>query len=284
VLSALQRLRPPEPGSFHARQLQAWIGEVTTFRDAALGFRVAAGEAISKAAIEELAGRITQLQRQGEFLVRGELPAAFCDDVRLIVESLPQLRVPTNSYLFQIARNIYLDECKKFGRRKRGGAGTPDHVLPHPLELPDAGEAGEPEDDSLALRAYAPEQAATREPAVDPTHEYESSEFFDKFLAYLRAPLDRAAEALHLAAANGSAAAERRKLESLTAKFTRTMAVITAIGEGHTQDQVAGQLGLSRNQVKYIIELVQDAYAQFVTAAHQSPAAVSNAREQSHVP
>jgi DNA-directed RNA polymerase specialized sigma24 family protein len=280
----LQRLRAPEPGSFHARQVQAWIDEVTRFREATLGFRVR-DEVTVKVLIQGLADGIPQLQRQGELLLRGVELQSFCDDVRLIVDLLPQLRVPTNSYLFQIARNIYLDECKKQVRQKRGGAGvSADHGAPNPLESMDDGSDGDAGDDSLALAAYGVEYTAIREPAVDPTHEYESEEYFDKFLAFLRAPLERAAEAFHLAAANGCGTAEKRKLESLTVKFTRTMAVISAIGEGHSQEQVAEQLGLTRNQVKYIVELVQIAYAQFVMATHQAPTAVSNAREQPHVP
>jgi DNA-directed RNA polymerase specialized sigma24 family protein len=284
VVSALQRLRAPEPGSFHARQVQAWIDEVTRFREATLGFRVR-DDATVKVLIQGLADGIPQLQRQGELLLRGVEQSTFCDDVRLVVDSLPQLRVPTNSYLFQIARNLYLDECKKHGRQKRGGAGSPaGHIQSHPVESPDDGDVEGPGDDTLAMRAFAPEFTAIREPAVDPAHEYESEEYFDKFLACLRAPLDDAAEAYRLAAANGSAGAEKRRLESLTVKFTRTMAVISAIGEGHTQEQVAELLGLTRNQVKYIIELVQIDYARFVMATHQTPTAVPNAREQFHAP
>jgi DNA-directed RNA polymerase specialized sigma24 family protein len=270
VVSALARLRPPDPGSFRERQAQAWIRDVAALNDAAMNFHNLAGGAEAKAAIHGLVERVAMLQRQGEQQLHGarqpaeqQQPgmASFRDDLLLILEALPQLRVPTNSYLFQIAHSIYLDECKKHGRQKRGGAGLVGH--PHPVESQDCGETGEP--------------------AVDPTVEYEGAEFFGKFLEYLRAPLDRAAEAYQRAAANGSALPERQRLESLGGKFTRTTAVISAIGEGHTQEQVAEQLGLSRNQVKYIIELVQDAYTRFAADADRA-ATSPTMREQSHVP
>jgi DNA-directed RNA polymerase specialized sigma24 family protein len=297
VVSALARLRPLRLGPFHERQVQAWVAEVSRFAEQAMGFRTLPGEIESKAAIQELLDRIALLQRQGEQLLRGvqQDPGAesFGSDVGLVVSSLPTLRVPTNSYLFQIARSIYLDECKKHGRLKRGGVAlelrqdgdaTAASPHPHPLESLDAANDFASGSDDTLLNAQATRSMAPREPAVDPTQDYEREDFFGKFHQYLRAPLERAAEAYRDASATGSAVAERRKLESLTSKFTRTVSVIAAIGEGHTQEQVAEQLGLSRNQVKYILELVQEAYAQFVTKTTGSPPAPPAQREQSHVP
>jgi DNA-binding NarL/FixJ family response regulator len=121
--------------------------------------------------------------------------------------------------------------------------------------------------------------AASNVPFVDPTAQYENDDLFEKFYAYLRRPVDDAVEVLHNAQRQGSAAAERRKVESLTQKFSRTMSVLSVMGEGYTQEQTAERLSLSRNQVKYIIELVQEAYAQFTaeTAVHAHATAVSGA-------
>jgi len=52
----------------------------------------------------------------------------------------------------------------------------------------------------------------------------------------------------------------------LTRKLQRITAVLGLMGEGYTQAQIAAQLDLSRNQVKYVVELVQEAYERF--AAH----------------
>jgi DNA-directed RNA polymerase specialized sigma24 family protein len=100
---------------------------------------------------------------------------------------------------------------------------------------------------------------------VDPTSQYENEDLFEKFYEYLCRPVDDAIEALHAAERAGRATAERRKVESLTQKFARTMSVLSVMGEGHTQEETAERLGLSRNQVKYILDLVQEAYAHFMT-------------------
>ena len=209
---------------------------------------------------------------------------AFCEDVAVVIDSLPHLRVPTNSYLFQIARTIYLDECKKHGRQKRGGTGyrlADDVEVSHPLDsLDEASGCDEYGDDPSPAPATV--SAAAFAPAVDPTLEYESEEFFAKFYEYLRGPLDRAAAAYQRASSTGRAASERRRLESVTGKFSRTIAVLSALGEGHTQERIGEKLGISRNQVKYIIELVQEAYAGFLRDPTKSAAASHNAGEQSH--
>jgi len=279
VVSALARLRPLPLGSFHERQLKSWIDEIAKFTNAAMGFRVLQDEAAAKTAIHEFAERIDMLLRQAEQMTHG-LPDAehrsaaaetFLNDVRLVVGCLPLLRVPTNSFLFQIARSIFLDECKKQGRQKRGG----DYPSPHPLESPDVADGFDDAPEEIPVFAAHAQLA-------DPARDYENEEFFQKFHEYLRAPLDRAADAYQRASASGQATAERHRLDSLAGKFARTMAVLSAIGEGHTQEQVAERLGLSRNQVKYIVELVQEAFAQFVRTADPSATTSSIMREPSH--
>jgi DNA-directed RNA polymerase specialized sigma24 family protein len=41
------------------------------------------------------------------------------------------------------------------------------------------------------------------------------------------------------------------------------VAVLSALGEGYTQEQTAQRLGISRNQVKYVVELAQEALQRF---------------------
>ena len=195
----------------------------------------------------------------------------------VIIRLLPHLRVPTNGYLFDIAGTIYLDECKKRGRQKRGGTGATagaecaDDASSHPIErfalesfVADDGE--ERFDEAVPART-ANGISGANTPSVDPTSQYENEDLFEKFYDYLRRPLDDAIETLHIAQRAGRAVAERRKVDSLTEKFSKTMSVLSVMGEGYTQEQTAERLGLSRNQVKYIIELVQESYAQFTAQA-----------------
>ena len=71
-------------------------------------------------------------------------------------------------------------------------------------------------------------------------------------------------------------------MQSLADKFARTMSVLSMMGEGHTQEQTAEQLGLSRNQVKYIIELVQEAFERFSGHSERSAVQFASAGGTSH--
>ena len=203
-----------------------------------------------------------------------------------MIRAIPRLRIPTNGYLFEIAMSLYLDDYRRRRRQKRGGAGSPSvndvlradsdgEPLEHPLEnlladddldeesLPEGGAAdGWP---SARLRTNA-EFAST-----DPIRTLEDEEYFERFYAYLRAPVDAAESAYEAARVRGGAVAERRKWYSLAQKFSRTMAVLTAIGEGYTQEQAGERLQLSRNKVKYVIETLQDAYARFAARSAGPP-------------
>jgi DNA-directed RNA polymerase specialized sigma24 family protein len=220
----------------------------------------------------------------------------FVSGTSTVTEALPKLRVPTNGYLFEMAMTIYLDECKKRGRIKRGGTGE-RHA---PTSPPDDGSIGahplqdsDWEDESGVGGGYAfgagegvsfrfHPTAAAEIPVADPTLQFEHTEFLEKFYKYLRQPVEEAANACLQAQAHGKATAERARLDSLTRKLDRTLAVLSLMGEGNTQEETAAELNLTRNQVKYIVEKVQEAYAQF-TARHQnSPAASAGAGATHH--
>jgi DNA-binding CsgD family transcriptional regulator len=224
----------------------------------------------------------------------------FVDGAATIVVCLPRLRIPTNGYLFEIAMTIYLDESKKRGRQKRGGtaqvssSSTPttsmsvhESTVPHPIEILtlDPGPAYDSAHSNEETGATARSQSVTEfsTPAVDPTLQYENEDLFEKFYEYLRKPVSEATIALVNAQSPREVNDARRKLESLTAKFSRTTAVLALMGEGYTQERIAEQLSLSRNQVKYIIELVQEAYARFAGDSTR-PAHSSKLRVQSNVP
>jgi DNA-directed RNA polymerase specialized sigma24 family protein len=224
----------------------------------------------------------------------------FVDGTFTVTAAMPRLRVPTNGYLFEIAMTLYLDECKRRGRKKRGGAGIPaledvgatgnaERAPQHPVELMTLDSAIEFDmeerlDESLARPASDNSATAFAVPANDPTRQYEAEEFLEKFYEYLRKPVDEATEAYEKTQATRRALAERRKLESLTNKFARTISVLSMMGEGYTQERTAERLGLSRNQVKYIIALVQEAYARFAAASERSSTPILSMGEQSHVP
>jgi DNA-directed RNA polymerase specialized sigma24 family protein len=210
----------------------------------------------------------------------------FVDCASTVLATLPRLRVPTNAYLFEIATTTFLDECKHRGRRKRSGNDTvttkdgaaaadsghvPDPIDPFRLDTvhEHGDERGADEDAGPAVQTYSARAAEL--PASDPTLRIEEEQFFERFCAYLRTPVDRAADAYRAADAAGGGAAERRKLEALSGKLSRTLEVLSMIGEGYTQEQTAARMGLSRNQVKYVIELVQEAYVKFAASAEHPP-------------
>ena len=190
---------------------------------------------------------------------------------------------------------IYLDECKKRGRQKRGGSTTtPSHTTntekvdldpQHPFAVLRLDS-----ENTLAAEEYFEAAASTTAndrsglnfvtPAIDPTIQYENEDLFEKFFQYLRTPLVEATQAYAKAVGTRRAAGERRRLDSLTGKFARTTAVLGLMGEGYTQEQIAEQLSISRNQVKYIIELVQEAYARFAADSSRQSSKASHLRAQ----
>lgn len=221
----------------------------------------------------------------------------FVDGTFTIVCALPRLRVPTNGYLFEISMTIYLDECKRRGRQKRGGSGTAASSsmvatatsneasdLQHPIEMLALNQEAMGDDadfePAASITANTHPAGGFSQPAVDPTIQYENEELFDKFFEYLRKPVADAVQSCANAQGTRRAAAERYKLESLTSKFARTTSVLGLLGEGHTQDEIAEQLGISRNQVKYVIELVQEAYARFAADSSRQSTRASHLREQ----
>jgi DNA-directed RNA polymerase specialized sigma24 family protein len=189
-----------------------------------------------------------------------------------VVEHLPALRIPTNGYLFDIAQSLYLDECKARGRKKRGGsglstgdegAGAPSGLAPFVLEDDDPAFDVEERVRGRGGAVFGSAEAMTADPAEDPIDE----DFCERFYEYLRKPLSDAENAYERAAAAGKGARERKRLESLSSKHARLMSVLSMRIEGHTQEGIAEALDLSRNQVKYMAEQVQEAYQHFCAAA-----------------
>lgn len=212
---------------------------------------------------------------------------AFVRTVHNINLKLPLLRIPTNGLLFEIALTVYLDECRRRGRLKRGGSIT---VASRPG---DSGDMAEEEClvalyESSALqseseRLYDDGEFAGRT-ANTHTHNaqadcgaetrFEHHDILARFYEYLRAPLDRA---LRRCARERPSAAFERRMTRMTRRFDLMMEILTLIGEGYTQVEAAELLGLSRNQVKYVVESVQQSYARFTGDAgvHVAPPVVA---------
>jgi len=239
--------------------------------------------------LDSLSSRALEAQRQHPNV------SPFVTGTWKVTRALPRLRVPTNGYLFEMAMTIYLDECKKRGRIKRGGTGArhaparDDVALgDHPLEAADGhGDANADggyafgADEGVSFRFHTATTADI--PVAEPTLQLEHTEFLEKFYAYLRQPVEAAAGACLQAQTPGKATAERARLDSLTQKLDCTLAVLTLMGEGHTQEETAAQLDLTRNQVKYIVEKVQEAYLRFTTNHRDRPSASSGAGATHHV-
>jgi DNA-directed RNA polymerase specialized sigma24 family protein len=296
----LTRIHPLGLGPMHEKQLCLWTAALSSFRQSAmnLGTRAdPAGEARRESVGQDAPEQMILLQEQGRRLLQTvdralegtaegdadpqallgrEHVARFRTDVRTVIELLPRLRVPSSGFLFQIAVTAYLDESRRRRRQKRAGV---RHIEPGENALgADPGRrpawlgAGDGEDydaESAGMRVDEPSTPWGARPAIDPAQRCENQDFFEKFYRYLREPLDRATHACERAREAGRVptGAERREADSLTHKFARTISVLSLLGQGYSQEQTAARLGLTRNQVKYVIEITHTAYSQFAACS-----------------
>ena len=232
------------------------------------------------ASLRSFANRLRSEAREGTAdlsAVELKHPGAirFIDGTWTVIEALPRLRVPTNGYLFDIAQNLYLDECKARGRQKRGGSGfsVDQFHTAHPLgqiSLGDDTSSGEDSDEVRGTPTAMFLGGDLADAALDPETDRVGEDFCQQFYAYLRQPLDAAEEDYRIAAANGSGKTERKRLDSVSRKTERLIAVLSMRVEGETQEAIAEAMGISRNQVKYIVELIQESYEQFAGAAKRA--------------
>ena len=204
----------------------------------------------------------------------------FVHGVREVTVKLPMIRIPTSALLFEIALTLYVDACRRRGRLKRGGSMSAPPTTRAPSGDACIGALYETQAlNSEEEPAYGDESVGYPWDIADP-HEaidldeatrLEQHDVLEKFYKYLRDPLARALE--RCAREPASRAAEQRAAK-LTRKFDLMMEILALIGEGHTQVEVANLLGLSRNQVKYVVESVQHAYVSFVSGGRAGAAPI----------
>ena len=188
----------------------------------------------------------------------------FVSRTSIVCENLPPLAIPSNGLLYTIAKRLFLDGL----RTKR----------PESSERIDdvADNDGESVLDELDFDGAAPTEAPTAvveswsNLAEPDTHapgapESEVEARYRGFLELLREPLTRAEAALAAAASKGRAKAEIARVESLRAKYQRLLAVLNALRETPqpTEEEIARRQGLTRNQVKYVIERIRKEFSYY---------------------
>jgi DNA-directed RNA polymerase specialized sigma24 family protein len=176
-----------------------------------------------------------------------------------VCRNLPALAIPSNGLLYTIAKRQFLDVLKS----KRAESAL------RALEVADGDRDTLLDELDLNGSELAPVEAEgpplAEQSAPDGREERDVESRFEDFLEFLRAPLTRAEGALAEAERKGKASAQRARVDSLRAKFDRLMAVLQALRESPqpTEDEIARRLGLTRNQVKYVIERVREEFSHF---------------------
>jgi hypothetical protein len=217
-----------------------------------------------------------------------------------IIKAFPEIAIPSNGLLFRIAENRRNDRYKYIGAAKRGGPGrhpvglrAPETAstgnCPHPLLDPIL-DADSSFDDRESVRVYATtlsldnaNETVLDDSVVDPALEYERHDLYAKFIQYLREPLDEAERAVVGAPTNGSAKRAHLKVAAETNKFQFVMRVLEMLGEGCTQQAIAEELDVTRNQVKYVAEKLEPAYERFASEFTRWSNENSSSGDQNHV-
>ena len=212
---------------------------------------------------------------------------------------IPMVRVHTNSLLFEIAKNKYIDEQRKQRTRSHGDSSRPatsgsDGQLADLNKL-DVNEespmapteenplAGDVDERGVMMVSEHPLQTApvdlddetdaTRGPRAQGVNEHSAEDvfaarqIFEKFFEYLNAPVARASMMLKNARTSSEHELARRRLEREQIKYQQREAILLAVGEGDSQETIAKNLGLTRNQVKYAIEAAREELTRFLSGS-----------------
>jgi DNA-directed RNA polymerase specialized sigma24 family protein len=187
----------------------------------------------------------------------------FVSRTQAVCDDLPTVAIPSNGLLFTIARRLHLNSMRNrsadeamFAVAVADDAETPGVLNAWDIDHP--------------LDALQPMRERSDAPGPE-HHSDESDEERDiesryrAFLEFLRAPLTSAEAALAAAASAGSARARAAKVDSLRRKYQRLTAVLRALHASPqpSEEEIARKHGLSRNQVKYLIERARSEFNHF---------------------
>jgi hypothetical protein len=216
----------------------------------------------------ELRSFVLTLLQRAEVQDAAEIDAAlgyagsvgFVRHTTTVCDRLPALAIPSNSLLYTIVKHQFLDTLK--ATRPEFVESMPDIVdegaedVLNQLDFEPTGYTDRVADSSSVGREF------TAETTVGDKRDSEIESRYRAFLDQLRAPLTRAEGLLEQPASLARATAQQRRADSLRAKYDRLVAVLGALRETPqpTEDQIAGRLGVTRNQVKYAIERIREEF------------------------
>jgi DNA-directed RNA polymerase specialized sigma24 family protein len=187
----------------------------------------------------------------------------FVSRTQTVCEDLRTVAIPSNGLLYTIARRLFLNSL----RSKSAGEAMLAVAVADEAETPGVltdWDIDHPLDDLQPMQEMS--AATGREPRSDESDEERDIESrYRAFLEFLRAPLTRAEAALAQAASPGSARAQQAKVDSLRRKYERLTVVLRALHDSPqpSEEEIARRHGLSRNQVKYLIERVRNEFNHF---------------------
>jgi len=229
----------------------------------------------------------------------------FLDRTSLITSLLPKIRIHTNSFLFEIAKNRLLDELRRHRARaprtlEKSAAAlgeleadvTTDRSVTSVPELAAVAALREPQPEDLTddclgdsgmslprgtvldirLRALDDEEGETYSStdaypdARTPEDAYATHEIFEKFLFVLGAPVRRASEEMEHALTQRARNDASKRLDKERLKYRQLEAILIGIAEGASQEEMAERLGLTRNQIKYAVEQAREELAKLLSA------------------
>jgi DNA-directed RNA polymerase specialized sigma24 family protein len=174
---------------------------------------------------------------------------------------LPALAIPTNGLLYTIARRKLIDRLRaEKVESAQGLENLPDDGADGMLGLLDLEDTRSPKE-----HRHGTGRSTSFGAGVSVVPEARVETRYQAFIEFLRVPLTRAEGAFAAAAAKGKANKERARVDSLRTKYERLIAVLAALREEPqpTEEEIARREGLTRNQVKYVIEGIREEFKYF---------------------
>jgi DNA-directed RNA polymerase specialized sigma24 family protein len=261
--SALSRLTTCESLAQHASRCDMTAGPQSP-RDDAAGLAAVPSEQ----AIAAFTARLLRYSAGREVAIVNAAigcPGAveFVTLTKSVCEDLPTVAIPSNGLLYTIARRLFLNSLRSRSADRAMFA---------------AAVADEAEDPGLLIGWDIDHPLGGTRPiremsvATGPEHHFDASDDerdiesrYRAFLEFLRVPLTRAEAKLAAADSASSARTLQAKVDSLRQKYERLIAVLRALHDSPqpSEEEIAQKHGLSRNQVKYLIERVRDEFNHF---------------------